>query len=194
MGGARPKGTTTSEIASPAFDVVVAGLVLLVVWPVLTAVVGHPADDGFAVLFRQQRADQHGATFDGEVPHDAYRRARRRRARRGLRGDRCAYVADNPAKDFVAPHLITVDSSLRFLLYSQLTASRAPGATAWASASRDVRQRAGGRGDPPRPAVVDRQHEPAHRRGVHRGAWVRRLNRIRRSSPAWRGRRERSPS
>jgi lipopolysaccharide/colanic/teichoic acid biosynthesis glycosyltransferase len=35
LGGRR--GTTTSEIAR-AFDVVVAGLVLLVVWPVLAAV------------------------------------------------------------------------------------------------------------------------------------------------------------
>jgi glycosyltransferase involved in cell wall biosynthesis len=34
------RGTTTSEIASRAFDVVVAGLVLLVVWPVLADVVG----------------------------------------------------------------------------------------------------------------------------------------------------------
>jgi glycosyltransferase involved in cell wall biosynthesis len=32
------RGTTTSDIASRAFDVVVAGLVLLVVWPVLAAV------------------------------------------------------------------------------------------------------------------------------------------------------------
>lgn len=34
-------------------------------------------------------------------------------------------------------HLITVDSSLRYLLYPQLTAARDVGATAWASASRD---------------------------------------------------------
>ena len=37
QGGRR--GTTTSDIASRAFDVVVAGLVLLVVWPVLATVV-----------------------------------------------------------------------------------------------------------------------------------------------------------
>jgi hypothetical protein len=148
----------------------------------------------------------------------------------GLRGDRCAYVADNPAKDFVTPHrlgwrtvrvrradslyanvrsggdidaeitsldnlytalawdnsptsnhimndfrrgiapseqiqrrrgrrgavttptgngddagdrrptlahLTTIDSSLRYLLYPQLTAVRDLGATAWVSASRD---------------------------------------------------------
>jgi len=35
---------------------------------------------------------------------------------------------------------------------------------------------------------------PRHRRSVHRRAWVRRPNLIRRSSPAWRGRRGRSPS
>jgi hypothetical protein len=35
-----PRETTTSEIAWSVFDVVVAGLVPLVVWPVLTEVVG----------------------------------------------------------------------------------------------------------------------------------------------------------
>ena len=34
-------------------------------------------------------------------------------------------------------HLITVDSSLRYLLYPQLTAARDLGATAWVSVSRD---------------------------------------------------------
>lgn len=34
-------------------------------------------------------------------------------------------------------HLITVDSSLRYLLYPQLTAVRDLGATAWVSVSRD---------------------------------------------------------
>ena len=34
-------------------------------------------------------------------------------------------------------HLTTVDSSLRYLLYPQLTAVRDLGATAWASVSRD---------------------------------------------------------
>src|SRR4051794_1747542 len=61
MGGARPKRTTTPEIASRAFDVLVAGLVLLVVWPVRGAIgltMGSP------VLFRQQRAGRHGATFE----------------------------------------------------------------------------------------------------------------------------------
>jgi sugar transferase EpsL len=63
QGGRR--GKTTSETASRAFDVVVAGLVLLVVWPVLVA--GAPAirrTMGSRVLFRQQRAGRDGATFE----------------------------------------------------------------------------------------------------------------------------------
>jgi Bacterial sugar transferase len=67
QGGRR--GTTTSEIASRAFDVVVAGLVLLVVWPVLAAVV--PAirlTMGSPVLFRHERAGGRGATFEVKFP------------------------------------------------------------------------------------------------------------------------------
>jgi sugar transferase EpsL len=55
------RGTTTSEIASSAFDVVVAGLVLLVVWPVLVAIRLTMCSP---VLFRHQRAGRHGATFE----------------------------------------------------------------------------------------------------------------------------------
>jgi len=63
QGGRR--GTTTSDIASRAFDVVVAGLVLL------GGVAGAGRRRaairltmGWPVLFRQQRAGWHGATFE----------------------------------------------------------------------------------------------------------------------------------
>jgi lipopolysaccharide/colanic/teichoic acid biosynthesis glycosyltransferase len=59
------RGTTTSEIASKAFDVVVAGLVVLVAWPVLAAVApGIRLTMGWPVLFRQRRAGRHAATFE----------------------------------------------------------------------------------------------------------------------------------
>ena len=44
---------------------------------------------------------------------------------------------DAGERPLTVAHLITVDSSLRHLLYPQLTAVRDLGATAWASASRD---------------------------------------------------------
>ncbi len=54
-----------SEVASRAFDVVVAGLVLLVAWPVLLAVaLAIRLTMGSPVLFRQQRAGRRGATFE----------------------------------------------------------------------------------------------------------------------------------
>jgi lipopolysaccharide/colanic/teichoic acid biosynthesis glycosyltransferase len=54
-----------SEVASRAFDVVVAGLVLVVTWPVLAAVaLAIRLTMGSPVLFRQQRAGRHGATFE----------------------------------------------------------------------------------------------------------------------------------
>jgi len=54
-----------SEIASRAFDVVVAGLVLLVAWPVLAAVaLAIRLTMGAPVLFRQQRAGRNGTTFE----------------------------------------------------------------------------------------------------------------------------------
>ena len=54
-----------SEVASRAFDVVVAGLVLLVTWPVLVAVaLAIRLTMGSPVMFRQQRAGRHGATFE----------------------------------------------------------------------------------------------------------------------------------
>jgi sugar transferase EpsL len=62
QGGRR--GTTTSNIASRVFDVVVAGLVLLVVWPVPAAVASAIRRTmSSLVLCRQQRVGQHGATF-----------------------------------------------------------------------------------------------------------------------------------
>ena len=54
-----------SEIASRAFDVVVAALVLLVTWPVLLAIaLAIRVTMGSPVLFRQQRAGLDGATFE----------------------------------------------------------------------------------------------------------------------------------
>ena len=54
-----------SEVASRAFDVVVAGLVLLVTWPVLVVVaLAIRLTMGSPVMFRQQRAGRHGATFE----------------------------------------------------------------------------------------------------------------------------------
>jgi len=54
-----------SEVASRAFDVVVAGLVLLVAWPVLLGVaLAIRLTMGSPVLFRQQRAGRRGATFE----------------------------------------------------------------------------------------------------------------------------------
>jgi len=54
-----------SEIASRAFDVVVAGLVLLVAWPVLAVVaLAIRLTMGAPVLFRQQRAGRNGTTFE----------------------------------------------------------------------------------------------------------------------------------
>lgn len=54
-----------SEIASRAFDVVVAGLVLLVAWPVLAVVaLAIRLTMSAPVLFRQQRAGRNGATFE----------------------------------------------------------------------------------------------------------------------------------
>ncbi len=54
-----------SDVASRAFDVVVAGLVLLVTWPVLVVVaLAIRLTMGSPVLFRQQRAGRHGATFE----------------------------------------------------------------------------------------------------------------------------------
>ena len=59
------RGKATSEIASRAFDVVVAGLVLLVVWPVLAAVASAiRLPMGSPVLFRQQPAGRLGAMFE----------------------------------------------------------------------------------------------------------------------------------
>ena len=54
-----------SEVASRAFDVVVAGLVLLVTWPVLVVVaLAIRLTMGSPVMFRQQRAGRHGAPFE----------------------------------------------------------------------------------------------------------------------------------
>ena len=54
-----------SEIASRAFDVLVAALVLLVTWPVLLAIaLAIRVTMGSPVLFRQQRAGLDGATFE----------------------------------------------------------------------------------------------------------------------------------
>jgi lipopolysaccharide/colanic/teichoic acid biosynthesis glycosyltransferase len=55
---------TMSEVASRVFDVVVAGLVLLVAWPVLAGVaLAIRLTMGSPVMFRQQRAGCDGKTF-----------------------------------------------------------------------------------------------------------------------------------
>ena len=54
-----------TEVASRLFDVVVAGLVLLVAWPVLAAVaVAIRLTMGSPVMFHQQRAGRDGKTFE----------------------------------------------------------------------------------------------------------------------------------
>jgi sugar transferase EpsL len=54
-----------SEVASRVFDVVVAGLVLLVAWPVLAGVaLAIRLTMGSPVMFRQQRAGRDGRTFE----------------------------------------------------------------------------------------------------------------------------------
>jgi lipopolysaccharide/colanic/teichoic acid biosynthesis glycosyltransferase len=54
-----------SEAASRLFDVVVAGLVLLVAWPVLAAVaLAIRLTMGSPVMFHQQRAGRDGTTFE----------------------------------------------------------------------------------------------------------------------------------
>jgi sugar transferase EpsL len=56
---------TMSEVASRVFDVVVAGLVLLVAWPVLAGVaLAIRLTMGSPVMFRQQRAGCDGKTFE----------------------------------------------------------------------------------------------------------------------------------
>ena len=54
-----------SEVASRLFDVVVAGLVLLVAWPVLAGVaLAIRLTMGSPVMFHQQRAGRDGTTFE----------------------------------------------------------------------------------------------------------------------------------
>ena len=70
VGGARDgeqggrRGTTTSLTVSRPFDVLVAGLVLLVVWPVLAAVATAVRLPMGSPVLRQQRAGRHGATYE----------------------------------------------------------------------------------------------------------------------------------